>query len=124
MRTSTGLSTEAVCIFNNMLRKLAKSYAPEYMADVFESGAPVARMAEFAEYKANRVEMPPDLGEQIRHVVAVQHQDAEFGVCSEFRDPDGLAPQDPLGIFRRVRPAPEPHDLWRRSYGCGEFVEI
>ena len=68
MRTSTGLSTEAAYIFNNMLRKLAKSYAPEYIAAVFESGAPVARMAEFAEYKANRAEMPPDLGEQIPHI--------------------------------------------------------
>jgi len=68
MRTSTGLSTEAVYIFNNMLRKLAKSYAPEYIAAVFESGAPVARMAEFAEYKANRAEMPPDLGEQIPYI--------------------------------------------------------
>ena len=68
MRTSAGLSTEAAYIFNNMLRKLAKSYAPEYMAAVFESGAPVARMAEFAEYKANRTEMPPDLGEQIPHI--------------------------------------------------------
>jgi DNA polymerase-1 len=68
MRTSAGLSTEAVYIFNNMLRKLGKSYAPEYIAAVFESGAPVARMAEFAEYKANRTEMPPDLGEQIPHI--------------------------------------------------------
>jgi len=68
MRTSAGVSTEAVYIFNNMLRKLGKSYAPEYIAAVFESGAPVARMAEFAEYKANRAEMPPDLGEQIPHI--------------------------------------------------------
>jgi DNA polymerase-1 len=68
MRTSTGLSTEAAYIFNNMLRKLAKSYAPEYIAAVFESGAPVQRMAEFADYKANRAEMPPDLGEQIPYI--------------------------------------------------------
>jgi DNA polymerase-1 len=68
MRTSTGLSTEAVYIFNNMLRKLAKSYAPEYVAAVFESGAPVQRMTEFAEYKSNRTEMPPDLGEQIPYI--------------------------------------------------------
>jgi len=68
MRTSTGVSTEAVLIFNNMLRKLAKSYAPEYIAAVFEGGTPVERMAEFADYKANRTEMPPDLGEQIPHV--------------------------------------------------------
>jgi DNA polymerase-1 len=38
MRTSTGISTEAVYIFNNMLRKLAKQYGPEYIAAVFESG--------------------------------------------------------------------------------------
>ncbi len=68
MRTSTGVATEAVYIFNNMLRKLSKSYAPEYIAAIFESKAPVLRMAEFAEYKANRTEMPPDLGEQIPHI--------------------------------------------------------
>src|ERR1700684_2530821 len=31
MRTSAGLPTEAVLIFHNMLRKLAKSFAPRYM---------------------------------------------------------------------------------------------
>src|SRR5436309_3094308 len=64
MRTSTGLSTEAVYIFNNMLRKLAKQHDPEYIASVFESGAPTHRVQEFADYKANRTERPPDLGEQ------------------------------------------------------------
>ena len=68
MRTSTGLSTEAVYIFNNMLRKLAKQYDPEYIAAIFESGEPTHRVQEFAEYKANRAEMPPDLGEQIPYV--------------------------------------------------------
>jgi len=65
MRTSTGFSTEAVYIFNNMLRKLAKQYEPPYIAAVFESGQPTHRVEEFAEYKANRAEMPPDLAEQI-----------------------------------------------------------
>src|ERR1700756_3437627 len=68
MRTSTGLSTEAVYIFNNMLRKLAKQFGPPYIAAVFESGAPTHRMQEFAEYKANRTEMPPDLADQIPYV--------------------------------------------------------
>jgi len=68
MRTSTGLSTEAVYIFNNMLRKLTKEYRPEYIAAVFESGVPTHRVQEFAEYKANRAEMPADLGEQIPYV--------------------------------------------------------
>src|ERR1700688_4289254 len=68
MRTSTGFSTEAVYIFNNMLRKLGKQYGPEYIAAVFESAGPTHRVQEFAEYKANRTEMPADLGEQIPYV--------------------------------------------------------
>jgi len=68
MRTSTGLSTEAVYIFNNMLRKLSKQHDPEYIAAVFESSEPTHRVQEFADYKANRSERPPDLGEQIPYV--------------------------------------------------------
>src|SRR5580658_3815638 len=68
MRTSTGLSTEAVYIFNNMLRKLAKQHQPAYLAAVFESSEPTHRSVEYAEYKANRVETPPDLLEQIPYV--------------------------------------------------------
>ena len=65
MRTSTGLSTEAVYIFNSMLRKLVRQYEPPYIAAVFESEGPTLREQEFAEYKANRTETPPDLIEQI-----------------------------------------------------------
>ena len=68
MRTSTGLSTEAVYIFNSMLRKLAKQYDPPYIAAVFESGEPTHRLQEFPEYKANRAETPADLVEQIPYV--------------------------------------------------------
>jgi DNA polymerase-1 len=68
MRTTTGQSTEAIYIFNNMLRKLAKTFSPPYIAAVFESQEPTLRSQEFAEYKANRVETPPDLLDQIPHV--------------------------------------------------------
>jgi DNA polymerase I len=68
MRTTTGISTEAVYIFHNMLRKLVASYRPEYMAAVFESIGPTFRSESFAEYKANRSAMPPDLGDQIPYV--------------------------------------------------------
>jgi DNA polymerase-1 len=68
MRTSTGLATEAVYIFTNMLRKLAKQHQPAYMAAVYESSEPTHRSVEFADYKANRVETPPDLLEQIPYV--------------------------------------------------------
>ena len=65
MRTATGLSTEAVFIFNNMLRKLAKTFAPVHMAAVFESVGPTLREQAYTEYKANRTAMPDDLREQI-----------------------------------------------------------
>lgn len=68
MRTSTGISTEAVFIFTNMLRKLAKEQEPEYIAAVFESAGKTLREQEYADYKANRSEMPPDLGDQIPYV--------------------------------------------------------
>src|SRR4051794_27796987 len=68
MRTSTGLSTEAVYIFNNMLRKLSRELEPPYIAAVFEGGESTQRGAEFAEYKANRTEAPPDLTDQIPYV--------------------------------------------------------
>ena len=67
MRTTTGISTEAVYIFHNMVRKLRAAYQPEYIAAIFESGK-TFREEKFAGYKANRTEMPPDLGEQIPHI--------------------------------------------------------
>jgi DNA polymerase-1 len=68
MRTSKGLSTEAVYIFHNMLRKLRTTYNPEYIAAIFESLGPTFREQSFAEYKANRAEAPADLGEQIPYI--------------------------------------------------------
>jgi DNA polymerase-1 len=67
MRTTTGLQTEAVFIFHNMVRKLRATYHPDYIAAVFESGK-TFREETFAEYKANRTEMPPDLREQIPYI--------------------------------------------------------
>ncbi|HMD47978.1 MAG TPA: DNA polymerase I [Bryobacteraceae bacterium] len=68
MRTTTGLQTEAVFIFHNMLRKLRADYHPEYIAAVFESGKTFREETLYAEYKANRTEMPPDLKEQIPYI--------------------------------------------------------
>jgi DNA polymerase-1 len=68
MRTSAGLSTEAVYIFHNMLRKLVTTYKPEYIAAIFESAGPTFRDEAFADYKANRAAMPEDLGPQIPYV--------------------------------------------------------
>ncbi len=65
MRTTTGLSTEVVFIFSNMLRKLTRTYEPAYMVAVFESLGKTLRETEYAEYKANRAETPDELLQQI-----------------------------------------------------------
>lgn len=68
MRTSSGLSTEAIFIFGNMLRKLMTAFKPDYIAAIFESSEPTFRSESFADYKANRSEMPADLGPQIPYI--------------------------------------------------------
>ena len=68
MRTTTGLSTEVVFIFSNMLRKLTRTYEPTYMVAVFEGPGKTHRETEFPEYKANRTETPEDLIQQIPYV--------------------------------------------------------
>src|SRR5579862_9827417 len=65
MRTGSGTSTEAIYIFHNMVRRLIAKEKPEYLAAIFESEGPTFRDDQFAAYKANRSETPPDLLEQI-----------------------------------------------------------
>ncbi|MGQ9634065.1 MAG: DNA polymerase I [Bryobacteraceae bacterium] len=65
MRTRSGIPTEAVYIFHNMLRRLVSDHRPTHMAAVFEGEGPTLRVQAFEEYKANRPEAPPDLTEQI-----------------------------------------------------------
>src|SRR5581483_12058950 len=98
MRTSTGQSTEAVYIFHNMLRKLRQAYNPAYIAAVFESSKPTFREEQFADYKANRTEMPEDLGPQIGYIRRLL--EAMRIPILEF---DGFEADDVIGaIARRV----------------------
>jgi DNA polymerase-1 len=68
MRTQSGLQTEAVFIFNNMLRRVMAEYKPEFAAAIFESEGPTLREREFAQYKANRPETPQELLAQIPYI--------------------------------------------------------
>ncbi len=65
MRTTAGLSTEAVYIFHNMVRRLKTAFHPDALAAIFESEGKTFRDEAFEAYKANRTETPPDLLEQI-----------------------------------------------------------
>ena len=86
MSTRTGLPTAAVFVFVNMINKLRRDFQPEFFAAVFDVSAPVFRderarsiatvrkwnsktqtfdEVDYAGYKANRTEMPPDLAQQL-----------------------------------------------------------
>ncbi len=89
MSTKTGVPTSATYVFVNMLNKLRKDFAPEYIAAVFDVAAETFRdkqaaampalkkfdkekgeyiEVEYAGYKANRASMPEDLAEQIPYI--------------------------------------------------------
>jgi DNA polymerase-1 len=89
MSTKTGVPTAATYVFVNMLRKLRDDFSPDYLAAVFDVGAPTIRNqqaeaittirkfdiktqtfkeAQYGGYKANRAEMPGDLVQQIPYI--------------------------------------------------------
>src|SRR5512132_1255015 len=65
LATSYGQVTQAVYIFTNMLLKLLREEQPEYIAAIFESREKTFRHETFADYKANRLQMPDDLASQL-----------------------------------------------------------
>src|SRR4029450_9053995 len=71
LATSKGQVTQAVYIFTNMLIKLLREEKPEYIAAIFESRERTFRHETFADYKANRLEMPDDLASQMPYIIRV-----------------------------------------------------
>lgn len=68
LSNSKGQVTQAVYIFTNMLRKLLQDEKPNYIAAIFESGEKTFRHETFADYKANRLQMPDDLASQLPYI--------------------------------------------------------
>ena len=68
LATSQGFVTGAVYIFTNMLLKLVREEKPDYIAGIFESREKTFRHETFADYKANRTQMPDDLAKQIPYI--------------------------------------------------------
>ncbi len=73
-----GQVTRAVYIFTNMLIKLLREEKPDYIAAIFESKEKTFRHETFADYKANRLEMPDDLASQLPYI---------FRLCEAFNIP-------------------------------------
>ncbi|BCZ45209.1 DNA polymerase [Clostridium gelidum] len=64
MNNSDGTNTNAIYGFMNMLFKMKDEINPDSIIATFDLKAPTFRHKEYAEYKAGRNKMPPELAEQ------------------------------------------------------------
>src|SRR5512136_729522 len=71
LSNSKGFPTNAIYGFTNMLLKVLREKAPEYMAIAFDAPGPTFRHEVFGEYKANRPSMPDNLRPQIPYIKAI-----------------------------------------------------
>ena len=65
MQTSTGIYTNALYGFINMLNKLKEQFEPEYILVAFDKGKQTFRHQALASYKGKRAHMPDELAMQI-----------------------------------------------------------
>ena len=96
LRTSAGLPTEAVYVFNNMLRAMLEEKRPEYVVAVWEGRGPTFRDDIFPQYKANRDAMPEDLGLQLPFIERILKA-WNVAVLSE----DGYEADDTIALLAR-----------------------
>lgn len=65
LSTSTGIPTNAIYGFGNMLKRVLRERSPVYMAIALDAPGPTFRHDLSPDYKANRPRMPEDLSAQI-----------------------------------------------------------
>jgi DNA polymerase I len=127
MSTKTGVPTAATLVFVNMLRKLRDDFSPEYLAAVFDVGAPTIRNqqaeaittirkfdiktqtfkeSQYGGYKANRAEMPGDLVQQIPYI-----RRALEGYRIPILQLEGYEADDVIGTLAR-KAAAESHTVY------------
>ncbi len=68
LNSPQGIPTKVPYLFSNMLRKIQKEHAPDYLAVVFDTKEPTFRDKLFDKYKAQRPPMPDDLSVQLPYV--------------------------------------------------------
>ena len=66
--TSKGVNTSALYGFTQTLLDILSNQQPTHLGVAFDTAAPTQRHVEFADYKANRQEMPEDLSAALPHV--------------------------------------------------------
>ncbi len=68
LSTKSGIPTNGIFGFMNIMLKYTDEYAPEYICVAFDLKAPTFRHKMYDQYKAQRKGMPDDLAEQMPHL--------------------------------------------------------
>lgn len=71
LSTKTGIPTNAIFGFMNIMLKYIDEYKPDYLCVAFDLKAPTFRHKMYEAYKAQRKGMPDDLAEQMPHLKEV-----------------------------------------------------
>ena len=90
MRSPTGSPTNAIFGFVKMLAKMRMALSPTHLLVIWDGGLDAIRQSELPEYKAQRPEMPADLGTQIDEIVEYLEAEGVASVCQEGVEADDL----------------------------------
>ena len=90
MRSPAGQATNAIFGFVKTLAKLRMAVPSSHVAVVWDGGLDADRQRELPEYKAQRPEMPADLGSQIDDLIAYLQAEGVTSVCGDGVEADDL----------------------------------
>jgi len=90
MRSPSGEATNAIFGFVKMLAKMRTAVPSSHLAVVWDGGLDADRQRELPEYKAQRPEMPADLGAQIDGLVEYLQAEGVASVCEDGVEADDL----------------------------------
>ncbi len=134
MITKSGLYTQGVYGFLNMLNKIKTDYKPDYITVAFDRKAPTFRHLEYAEYKAGRKKMPPELAMQLpllKEVLAAMkvkmleldsfEADDIIGTVAKKAEAEGLEPLIITGDKDELQLATEKTKVLITKKGISEF---
>lgn len=93
---SKGLNTSAILGFTNTLMEVLKKEKPSHLAVVFDTASPTVRHQEFADYKANREEVPDDIVKALPYI-----QQLLDGLNITMLSSDGYEADDVIGTVAK-----------------------
>ena len=96
LATSRGFPTNAIYGFTNMLMKLCRDWAPDYIAVAFDAKGPTFRHEAYDQYKANRSAMPDELRPQIDPI-----KDIVRGFSIRVIEKQGIEADDIIGTLAK-----------------------